>query len=116
MNEQFIADEIARQLERFVGPAREAINRLLVVPERRTRAWPYAAGVEYDCWLVAADRKGQWYFVFCSEGFGPEYPWGVLRASDESLGNDSQWHVSLYDAFLNSPLWDGPMPEGYQVP
>ena len=48
--------------------------------------------------------------------YGIAGEWGILNLDDNSLGMDCDWHVSLYHAFLNSGLWDGPMPDGYEVP
>ena len=44
-------------------------------------------------------------------------PWGLLFMSGEymSMGMDSQWYVSLEDAFRESSAWEGENPPGYEV-
>ena len=54
--------------------------------------------------------------MYSEQGFGPAYPWGWLHINDSTLGMDSQWHASLEEAFINSGMWSGPMPENYEVP
>jgi hypothetical protein len=53
--------------------------------------------------------------VYCEEGFGPQFPWGVLfndpsgqaASEDLTLGMDAQWNWYLEEAFVRSGLWPG---------
>jgi hypothetical protein len=54
--------------------------------------------------------------VYCSSGFGPRSPWGLLFLTRyPNMGMDSQWFVSLEDAVRESMAWEGQNPPGYEV-
>lgn len=97
---------------------REALDKLLVDPYRTDRAWDYGdAGQTYPCWMVLEHPASNTGIAYCSEGFGPSYPWGLVSLSGEhmSIGMDSAWYASLEDAFRESAAWDGENPPGYEV-
>src|SRR6266478_5665200 len=94
----------------------QAIRGLLVPPRCEHRPWGYGApGQTYPCWIVAEHRPSNTAIAFCESGFGPSSPWGLLLLSGShlSLGMDSQWFISLEQAFRDSMAWDGKNPPGY---
>ena len=94
------------------------IRELLVTPYQVKRAWDCGAPDEhFISWTVFEHRPSNTGIAFCSEGFGPSYPWGLVHLSGPHMGMgvDSGWFVSLEEAVRNSMAWDGPTPEGYEV-
>jgi hypothetical protein len=95
---------------------RDRIRTLLVAPARADRDWHYGApGDTYPCWTVLEDSSSDTAIVFCSQGFGPAYPWGVVRLSNDEIGSDDQWFLTLEDAMRCSPAWRGENPADYEV-
>ncbi len=77
------------------------IRELLVTPYQVKRAWDYGAPDEhFICWTFFEHRPSNTGIAFCSEGFGPSYPWGLVHLSGPHLGmgKDSGWFVSLEEA------------------
>lgn len=107
-----VAEQIAMISD---GGRREALRALLLPePRREERDWDYgASGVRYPYWVVAESVERGIILVHCSEGFGPEFPWGFLftgapaNAERMTLGMDSQWNWYLEEAFVRSGLWRG---------
>jgi hypothetical protein len=94
------------------------IRELLVTPYPVDRAWNYGPpGQQFVCWTVLEHRPSNTGIAYCSEGFGPQYPWGLVFLSGDhmSIGMDCQWYASLEDAMRGSRAWDGPNPENYEV-
>jgi hypothetical protein len=94
------------------------IRELLVNPFPVERSWDYGApGQQFTCWTVLEHPPSNTGIAFCSEGFGPSYPWGLVQLSGQhmSIGMDCGWFVSLEDAMRDCMAWDGPNPEGYEV-
>jgi len=85
-----------------------------VPPRVEEREWDYGwAGQRYAYWVVAEARGI--VLVYAEEGFGPEFPWGVLfTGNPESLGNDAQWNWYLEEAFVRSGLWTGSTKPGME--
>ena len=118
-NVQEVSVLVDRELQRMtdaklVGRIRE----LLVSPYPVERDWDYGApGEHFTCWTVLEHRASNTGIAFCSKGFGPAYPWGLifLTGPHTSIGMDSGWFVSLEGAMRESAAWDGPSPEGYEV-
>jgi hypothetical protein len=82
------------------------------------REWDYGApGQTYECWTVGEDPESNTAYAYCSEGFGPKEPWGLvtLRGDYTGIGLDSGWFRTLADAFRNSFAWDGENPPDYEV-
>lgn len=110
---------VEQQIEQISDP--KLINRireLLVAPYVVEREWDYGAeGDSYPCWTVLEHRATNTAIAFCSRGFGPAYPWGLVFLSGDhmSIGMDCAWYATLEDAMRESMAWDGDDPVGYQV-
>ena len=94
------------------------IRELLVSPYAMDREWDYGMpGQRFTCWTVLEHAPSNTGIAFCSEGFGPSYPWGLVFLSGPhmGIGMDSEWFVSLEEAMRGSMAWDGPNPDGYKV-
>jgi hypothetical protein len=109
---------LAGQLATVTDPGRLAALRtlLLAEPRREERDWDYGEpGERYPYWVVAEAPDRRIMLVYCEQGFGPEFPWGVLfndpsgQAAPEelTLGMDAQWNWYLEEAFVRSGLWPG---------
>lgn len=111
---KLVQDELARVAdERLV----QRISELLVEPYRVDRAWDYGAvGVRYQCWTVLEHVQSNTGIAYCTEGFGPAHPWGLvyLAGPSMSIGMDSGWFASLEGAMRDSMAWDEPNLEGYE--
>jgi hypothetical protein len=118
-NVQDISNLVEKELrrisdERLVNRIRE----LMVSPYPVERAWDYEPrGQRFVCWTVLEHQPSKTGIAYCSEGFGPSYPWGLVFLSGDymSIGMDCGWFASLEDAMRESMAWDGPNPEGYQT-
>jgi hypothetical protein len=91
---------------------RDGVHDFMVEP------FPRQLESEYDrhsieCWVVAQSSDLQ--IVYSDEGFGGSYLWGIVAASRKWAGRDDDWFVSLDDAFINSGLWKGLLPDDYEV-
>ena len=96
----------------------QRINDLLVEPYPVQRPWDYGeADAHYTCWTVLEHRPSNTAITYCSQGFGPAHPWGVVVISgpDMGMGMDAQWFVSLEDAYRVSRAQTEPNPPGYEV-
>jgi hypothetical protein len=112
--EALVEDEILR----IEQPELVALARKLRVPARLEEvSWDYGKeGQTYPCWIVLVHAPSNTTVAYCSQGFGPSYPWGLLFMSEpRSMGMDSQWFVSLEDALRANPAWDGENRPGYEV-
>jgi hypothetical protein len=89
---------------------RAAFDAARVGPSLCTEAWQYGPE-KHTCTLVARDDKEQ--IVYCSTGFGPEFPWSVQFIGETDLGNDGEWYAYLYEAFVSSTMWPAGAPEGF---
>jgi len=93
------------------------IRGLLVSPYPVERDWDYGMPAErFTCWTVLEHPASNTGIAFCSEGFGPSSPWGLVSLSGEhiSIGMDAGWFTSLECAMRDSMVWDGINPEGYE--
>lgn len=91
---------------------------LLISPRLELREWDYGVlGTRHECWVVLEHSQSNTAIAYCSEGFGPMYPWGLLFLSGEhmSMGMDSGWFASLEDALRNCSAWEGQNPLGYEI-
>jgi hypothetical protein len=107
-----------RELGRITQPDLIAlIKRLRVSTRSEQRPWDYGAeGQTYPCWVVLEHAESDTAIVYCSSGFGPRSPWGLLFLTRyPNMGMDSQWFVSLEDAVRESMAWEGKNPPGYEV-
>lgn len=97
----------------------DRIRQLLVAPYAVRRPWDYGEpGEYYSCWVVLEHAESNTAIAFCSEGFGPADPWGLIFLSgpNMSIGMDCSWFAALEHAFRESMAWEGSNPDGYQVP
>jgi hypothetical protein len=92
------------------------IAELRVKPYCVERAWDYEDGTSYPCWTILKHPATNTGIAYCSQGFGPSFPWGLvfLSGPNMSIGMDSGWYGSLEAAVRESMAWDGPNPEGYE--
>lgn len=110
----------ARELALIEDPARcSALAAILVEPRVEEREWLYSRDpVRYPYWVVAESVEQKILLVYCEQGFGPSFPWGVLYTGDhpmdQTLGMDAQWNWYLEEAFWRSGLWDGPTKPGFE--
>jgi hypothetical protein len=113
-----VSDLVEREIL-GIAEARVAdrIRQLLVVPYPVERLWEYGApGDRFTCWTVLEHPESNTGIAFCSEGFGPSYPWGLVPLSGPhmGIGMDSGWFVALEQAFRDSLAWNEPNGEGYE--
>lgn len=109
---------VVREVESIEQPDLRALAQLLRAP-LHVEEWPWDYGPEgqtYPCWIAFAHPPSNTAIAYCSQGFGPSYPWGLLfLAEPRSMGMDSQWFLSVEDALRNCPAWKGENPPGYEV-
>ena len=82
-NEREISDLVGREIERIADRrVVEKMRSLLVAPYPVERLWDYGVpGQRFTCWTVLEHGESNTGIAFCSEGFGPSYPWGCLAVS-----------------------------------
>jgi hypothetical protein len=81
------------------------IRALLVTPYAVTRDWDYGApGDALVCWTVLEHAASNTGIAYCSEGFGPSHPWGLvfLLGPHMSIGMDAGWYRTLEAAMRDS--------------
>jgi len=114
-----ISDLVEQELRRISdGKLLNRIRELLVTPYPVEREWDYGPHDQrFVCWTVLEHQPSNMGIAYCSEGFGPSYPWGLVFLSGDhmSIGMDCGWHESLEAAMRESAAWDGPNPEDYEV-
>ena len=114
-----ISDLVERQIESVTDrKVAEQIRALLVTPRPVERLWDYGAPDQrFTCWTVLEHPESNTGIAFCSEGFGPSSPWGLVFLSGPhmSIGMDSGWFASLEGAFRDSMAWQEENPEGYEA-
>jgi hypothetical protein len=91
------------------------IRSLLVDPVAILRDWDYGVADEsYLCWAVLDHSSSNTGIAYCAQGFGPNYPWGLVFLSGQSnmsIGMDSGWYESFMSAYMESmavselPIW-----------
>lgn len=101
-----ISTFVKEQIEEISNfKTKSQINALLVEPYPSEREWNYGqAGETHTCWIVLEDAEFCVGIAYCSKGFGPQSPWGLLFLSGPhmSMGDDSNWYRSLEAAFIDS--------------
>ena len=120
MREQAAAIEalVEREIERIEQPDLVALAQSLrTSPRLEHRPWDYGEeGQTYPCWIAFVHQPSNTAVAYCSEGFGPTYPWGRLSLIEpRSMGMDSQWFASVEDALRNCAVWVGKNPPGYEI-
>jgi hypothetical protein len=101
-----VAAMVQGQLERITDKKlKERVSSLLVPPYSVQRGWDYGKpGEKLDCWMVLEHRESNTGIAYCSAGFGPKPPWGLLFLEGRHMGSgmDSAWFTTLEDAFVES--------------
>ena len=114
-----ISNIVQREILRIADTkVAERIRELLVVPYAVERMWDYGApGERFTCWTILEHSESNTGIAFCSEGFGPSCPWGLVFLSGPvmNIGMDCAWYISLEDAIRESMAWGEPNPEGYEM-
>jgi hypothetical protein len=85
------------------------IGELLVSPYPSERGWDYGRPDEkFVCWMVLEHRESNTGIAFCSQGFGPKNPWGLLFIEGPymSMGMDSGWYSTLEWTFRESMAYE----------
>ncbi len=95
------------QLARFKDANSIAhFRQLSVAPRAEDRNWDYGPpGQKYKCWIVFEHHESNVGIAYCSQGFGPKCPWGLLWLNGEKhlgMGPDSSWFSDLEDAFRDT--------------
>jgi hypothetical protein len=105
---------VARELEAVPDEeSRRRLERLLVEPSFQHLTWEYGAlGATRPCCIVAKSPDEDLALVYSEDAFGPADPWGAVSLSEASMGDDSQWYGSLYDAAIGAGLCSAP--PGYE--
>jgi hypothetical protein len=113
-----ISDLVGQELSLITdGALLECIRKLLVAPYPVERDWDYGSpGERFVCWTLLEHRPSNTGIAYCSEGFGPRNPWGLvfLTGPHMGIGMDSGWFARLEDAVRESRAWEGPNPHGYE--
>ena len=91
------------------------LQKYLVPPRVTVRHWQYGPPYEHNCWIIAESPADDYFLVYCTTAFGPDFPWGLQRKSERNMGMDDVWYAYLYEAFIVSPLWTGEDPTGFTL-
>ena len=94
----------------------EHIQGLMVSPQMVMRQWDYGeTGTKCPCWSVLVHKKSDTGIAYSEFGFGPTYPWGLVKLSgtdnEQSIGMDCGWYPSFVEAYFESfassdlPIW-----------
>jgi len=103
---KFVESEPASVRDPAVIPR---VRELQVEPYPVEREWEYGApGERFVCWTVLEHRPSNTGIAYCSRGFGPENPWGLVFLSGPhmSIGMDAAWYPQLEIAVKESKAWD----------
>src|SRR5689334_20145777 len=75
-----ISDLVERELLRISDDRLvRKIRELKVSPYPVEREWDYEPrGQRFVCWTVLEHQPSKTGIAYCSEGFGPGYPWGLV--------------------------------------
>ncbi len=84
----------------------QSIRELLIDPSTELREWDYGKNEEWhQCWKVLTHPESNTGIYYCTEGFGPTCPWGLmhLKGTDHmSIGTDCAWYKTFLEAFFES--------------
>jgi len=85
----------------------EHIESLLVAPVRTMRTWDYGeANTQYPCWILFSHEDSSTGIAYCEQGFGPKYPWGLVKLKDTdsepSIGYSGSWFQTFLSAYFDS--------------
>ncbi|MEO9823222.1 MAG: hypothetical protein ABJF50_02265 [Paracoccaceae bacterium] len=88
----------------------EHIRSLLIPPKPVLLDWDYG-DEQYLCWVVMEETHGNTGIVYCKEGFGPTFPWGLVTPEEGApMGMDAGWYFHFIEAYVESagseiPIW-----------
>ena len=118
LDEEAVDALVDRELARIRdGIMTATIAALRVRPYCVNRAWDYGVDAHfYPCWTILEHPETNTGIAYCSQGFGPSFPWGLVLLSGPhmNIGMDSSWYGSLEAAMRESMAWGRPNPEGYE--
>jgi hypothetical protein len=102
-----IACQIEEELAAFGDAEIVAFIRAHVIaPRPLMLGWDYGPSEDATMrdWVVFEDTIAGARIVFCSNGFGLQYLWGLVSLKEEvpRVGTDSAWFPSFLDAFFDS--------------
>lgn len=100
-------------------PLKEALAKFLCRPFVRKLRWPYSKDQpDIACWIIAdliPEKEGM-MIGYCDAGHGScGHTWGIIMKSDKDVGRDDSWFVRLEDAFINTGVWQQPLPPEYEI-
>ncbi len=83
------------------------VSSLLVTPPRQVLLmWPYGAFGEevFEGFLVLDHPRSGTGIAYCRQGFGPEFPWGIIATDREPLwtGMSDGWYTRFLNAYFES--------------
>jgi len=106
INPKFLKDQIRSELSGLTDNRLiTQLSESLVEPTRIYRGWDYGEpDQQYPCWTIFAHARSDTGIAYCEYGFGPQFPWGLVSATDNeiSMGMDSEWFKSFLTAYLDS--------------
>jgi len=109
-----LAARIDAELEYFESEAQTAAFRAVQAPPFIVQLpWSYGGDELHNCAVVA--EAGISRIVFCETGFGPSFPWSLMRAEQSDLGADAGWCAYLYEVFTTSSMWSSEPPPGFEL-
>ena len=99
-------------------PLKEGLQTLLVTPTLQMRKWDYSPTNEVlACWIVVDFRERDMGLAYSELGHGARGDhWGIVLLSANNFGRDDSWFIRLEDAFINSGVWHGRVPDDYEIP
>jgi hypothetical protein len=114
-SEEEIVSLVEKQIDSITSAEMKAqLRRYLVAPALHYRDWEYSQDpTKFPCWTVAILISGRLAIAYSDHGHG--VPWGLVDLENSWFGMDSQWFLRLEDAFIQSGMWKGTLPTGYEV-
>jgi hypothetical protein len=108
VNAQSISARVKSELLPFSDTLiKPVIEALLIAPRPILRSWDYGQpDQQFVCWQILEDPDVGTGIAFCEEGFGPNFPWGLVSLGESdtrsSMGMDSAWFPTFLDAYFDS--------------
>jgi hypothetical protein len=108
MNADSVSARVKSELLAFSDTLiKPVIEALLIAPRPILRSWDYGQpDQQFVCWQILEDPDVGTGIAFCEEGFGPNFPWGLVSLGESdtrsSMGMDSAWFPTFLSAFADS--------------